>query len=398
MELDGKKNKLFINEVVWLALRVLILGCGNIGSVAAEDLSKEASIELIVADKLEGRAKAVAERVGRDNTSWSKIDASDALELRRALRDFELVLGFLPGHLGYGLANACIDSGVNLIDVSYMPEDPMTLDERAVEAGVTIIPDCGVAPGLSNILVGRTVQRLDEVHSIHILVGGIPSRAEPPLGYTITWSPEDLLDEYTRKVRIVREGRLTEVEPLTGLENIDFPGVGLLEAFYTDGLRTLLKTVRAWEMWEKTLRYPGHVEKIRLLRDLGFLDGESIEIEGLPIPIKRLTARILERKLYRPKVEDILVMKVEVSGVRRGEENRYTHYLLDRYDKERGITAMARTTAYTATSIAKILISGVELGRGIRPPEFIGADERVFKLLLNRLEEHGIKIKSTEGL
>ncbi|MBS7637268.1 saccharopine dehydrogenase, partial [Candidatus Bathyarchaeota archaeon] len=226
----------------------------------------------------------------------------------------------------------------------------MTLDERAIEAGVTIIPDCGVAPGLSNMLVGRSAQKLDEVHSIHILVGGIPARAEPPLGYTITWSPEDLLDEYTRKVRIVRDGMLTEVEPLTGLENMDLPGVGTLEAFYTDGLRTLLRTVKAREMWEKTLRYPGHVEKIRLLRDLGFLDGESIEIEGLPIPIKRLTARILERKLYRPKVEDVLVMKVEVSGIRGGEDKRYTHYLLDRYDKERGITAMARTTAYTAAS------------------------------------------------
>lgn len=383
---------------MWLTLRVLILGCGNIGSVAAEDLSREASVELVVADRLEGRAKAVAEWVGRDNTSWSKIDASDAPELRRALRDFELVLGFLPGNLGYGLAEACIDSGVNLVDISYMPEDPMTLDERAIEAGVTIIPDCGVAPGLSNILVGRSVQKLDEVHSVHILVGGIPARAEPPLGYTITWSPEDLLDEYTRKVRIVRDGGLTEVEPLTGLENIVLPGVGTLEAFYTDGLRTLLRTVKAREMWEKTLRYPGHVEKIWLLRDLGFLDGESIEIEGLPTPIKRLTARILERKLYRPQVEDILVMKVEVSGVRSGEDKRYTHYLLDRYDKERGITAMARTTAYTATSIAKILISGVKVGRGIRPPELIGADEKIFKLLLSRLEEHGIKIKSTNEL
>ncbi len=194
------------------------------------------------------------------------------------------------------------------------------------------------------------------------------------------------------------DGGLTEVEPLTGLENIDLPGVGTLEAFYTDGLRTLLRTVKAREMWEKTLRYPGHVEKICLLRDLGFLDGESVEIEGLHIPIKRLTARILERKLYRPKVEDILVMKVEVSGIRGGENKRYTHYLLDRYDKERGITAMARTTAYTATSIAKIMISGVEVGRGIRPPELIGADEKIFKLLLNRLEGHGIKIKSTEGL
>lgn len=378
-------------------MRVLILGCGKIGSAAAEDLSMEPSIELTVADKSVERAKAVAERVREGNISWSKIDASDGLEIRRGLKGFDLVLGFLPGHLGFGLAKACIDIGVDLVDVSYMPEDPMALEGEALRAGVTIIPDCGVAPGLSNILVGRAALKLERVHSIHILVGGIPARPEPPLGYTITWSAEDLLDEYTRKARIVKGGRLIEVEPLTGLEIVDFPGLGPLEAFYTDGLRTLLRTMEAEEMWEKTLRYPGHAEKVWLLRDLGFLDDDTIPFEGLAIPIKRLTARILERRLYRPQAEDILAMKVEVSGTSRGGSRTHTYHLLDRYDEERGITAMARTTAYTATSMAMIIISGVEVGAGVRPPELVGGDEEVFKLLLNRLEEHGIKIKSNEG-
>lgn len=377
-------------------MKVLVIGCGKIGSVAAEELSRGSSIDLVVADRVGERAKAVAERAGRENISWSRIDASDAHELRGALKGFDLALGFLPGSLGYVLARACIDSGVDLVDVSYMPEDPMELHEEALSSGVTIIPDCGVAPGLSNILVGHAAQRLDQVRSIHILVGGIPSRPEPPLGYTITWSAEDLLDEYTRRARIVKDGRLMEVEPLTGLERVDFPGLGTLEAFYTDGLRTLLRTMRADEMWEKTLRYPGHAERIWLLRDLGFLDDESIEIGGLSIPIKRITARILERRLYRPEVEDLLAMKVEVSGTIGGHYKTYTYHLLDRYDREKGITAMARTTAYTATSVAEILISGVELGSGVKPPEMIGRDERLFRILLNRLERRGIEISGIE--
>ncbi len=374
-------------------MRVLLLGCGKMGSVAAEDLAREPSIEVVLADKVEAKAKAAAERAGGDNISWLRIDASDGLELRRSLKGFDLAMGFLPGALGFGLARACIDVGVDLVDISYMPEDPMTLDEEASRAGVTIIPDCGVAPGLSNMLVGRAAHMLDRVHTIHIYVGGIPARPEPPLGYTLTWSPEDLLDEYTRRVRIVRGGRLIEVEPLTGLEEVEFPGLGVLEAFYTDGLRTLLKTVEAEEMWEKTLRYPGHAEKVRLLRDLGLLDDGSIEIEGLKIPIKRLTAKALERRLYRPQAEDILALRVEASGTSRGERLTHLYHLLDGYDRERGITAMARTTAYTATSVAKALISGFKVGKGVKPPEVMGRDEEIFQQVFRRLEEHKIKIE-----
>jgi saccharopine dehydrogenase-like NADP-dependent oxidoreductase len=226
-------------------MKVLIIGCGNIGSVSAQDLVKSVpSTEIVVADKNEKRAKDVAEKIEKDNVSWTGLDTSNHGELINTLKGFDLAMGFLPGKLGYGLCKACIDAGKDLVDVSYMAENPMTLNASAAKAGVTIVPD--------------------EVKAVHVMVGGLPEKPVPPLGYTITWSPESLIDEYTRKVVIVKKGRKVEIEALSGVEAITFPKVGELEAFYTDGLRTLLYTMEnVEEMWEKTLRYLGHAEKIK---------------------------------------------------------------------------------------------------------------------------------------
>ncbi len=253
-------------------MKAIVLGCGNIGSVAAEDLAHSmCSTEIVVADYDETKAKGVVERIGASNLSWIKIDVTKHDELVDTLRGFDLAIGFLPGNLGYSLAEACIEAKKDLVDVSYMPEDPLPLNKAAVHAGMTIVPDCGLAPGISNVLVGHSVSGLEKVESIHVMVGGIPEKPVPPLDYVITWSAESLIDEYTRKAWIIKNGRKVEVEALTGLEQIEFPNVGRLEAFYTDGLRTLLHTMKGVvDMWEKTLRYPGHAEKIGLLRTLGF--------------------------------------------------------------------------------------------------------------------------------
>lgn len=374
-------------------MKVLICGSGNIGSVAAEDLAKNMSIVVVVADKNEALAEKVAQKIGRENVSWIRLDAANHNELAETLKDFDLIMGFLPGKFGYRLIEACISAGKDLVDVSYMPENPLILHEKAVKANVQVIPDCGLTPGISNVLVGHAMAELDKVQAIHIMVGGLPEKPVPPLGYVITWSPENLIDEYMRKATIVEKGRRIEVEALSGLEEVEFPGFSRLEAFYTDGLRTLLYTVpEAYDMWEKTLRYPGHAEKVKLLKALGFFEEEPINADGASIEPRKVTAKLFERKLWKPKVKDVVALKVEVSGVKNGKGACYVYRLLDSYDEKFGVTAMARTTAYPASIVAQFMIKKAIEGKGVIPPEKLGMDNALFKLFLDELEKRGIKI------
>jgi len=378
-------------------MKVLIIGCGNIGSVSAQDLARSVpSTEIVVADKNEKRAKNVAERIEKDNVSWTGLDTSNHGELVNTLKGFDLVMGFLPGKLGYGLCKACIDARKDLVDVSYMAENPMTLSAPAAKAGVTIVPDCGLAPGISNVLVGHAVGNLDEVKAVHVMVGGLPEKPVPPLDYTITWSPESLIDEYTRKAVIVKKGKKVETEALSGVETITFPKVGKLEAFYTDGLRTLLYTMEnVEEMWEKTLRYLGHAEKIKAFQTLGFFDEKKINVEGINISPRKLTVKLIAEKLWKPEVKDIVVLKVEVVGVENGKKTSYLYHLLDNYDKKQGITAMARTTAYPASIVAQLMLKKAVKEKGVVPPEKIGMNKKLFSQFSDGLKKRRIKVSET---
>jgi len=364
------------------------------GSAATEDLAKRVSnIEVFVADKDSERAKETARKIGKNNIKWFELDASNKNELINALKDFDVALGFLPPKFGFSLIEACIKAGKNLVDVSYMPENPLMLHDKAVEAGVTIVPSCGLAPGISNILVGHAVAELDKTVKVHIMVGGLPETPIPPLGYAITWSPESLIDEYTCKARIIKDGKIVEVEALEGLEEVEFPKIGRLEAFYTDGLRTLLYTVKGVdEMWEKTLRYPGHAEKVRLLRDLGFFSNEEISIEGHRVQPRKLTAKLFEKVLVKPNVKDIVVLKVDVVGLKDRKETHYTYKLVDFYDEKNRVTAMARTTAYTASIVASLILKGEVRLKGVVPPEMLGMEDRIYGRIMAELSSRGIKI------
>ena len=372
---------------------MLVLGCGNIGSVAAEDLAKTTDYEIVVADNDLKRAENLAKRIGNSRVSAMRLDASDRRGSVRCLKGFDVVLGFLPGKLGYGLARACVEAGTDLVDVSFMAENPLTLNDRASTAGVLIVPDCGLAPGISNVLVGHAAAALDRIDSVHVMVGGLPERPVPPLEYVITWSPESLIDEYTRNARIIRGGKRVDAEVLSDLETIDFPGVGRLEAFLTDGLRTLLDTLKdVPDMWEKTLRYPGHAAKIGALKGLGFFEDKEVAVGDIKFSPRKLTVKLLTDKLSRPKVCDIVAMKVEVSGVKNGKQLSYVYHLLDRCDTEHGITAMARTTAYPASIVAKLLAERAVKATGVIPPEKLGIDGKVYRLFCNELKTRGIKV------
>ena len=377
-------------------MRMLVLGCGNIGSVAASDLVSKTNYEIVVADSELKRAETLVERLGKSRVSAMKLDVMDRHGLMRWLKGFDAVLGFLPGKLAYRLAESCIDAGRNLVDVSFMGENPLALNSKASAAGVTLVPDCGLAPGISNILVGHATNSFDRVDSIHIMVGGIPEKPIPPLEYVITWSTESLIDEYTRKARIIRGGKRMDADVLSELEMVDFPGVGRLEAFLTDGLRTLLETLKdVPDMWEKTLRYPGHAAKISALKDLGFFGEEKIMVENVGVSPRRLTVKLLTDKLVRPGICDTVAMRVDVSGIKDAKLLSRIYYLLDHCDAEHGITAMARTTAYPASIVAQLLAEKVIKTTGVIPPEKLGMDDEVYKRFCNELTARGINIKET---
>lgn len=368
------------------------MGCGNIGSVVARDFSEYmSSVEVVLADKIRERAEAAASSI--KGGIPAVVDVTNFRELVGVLKDFDLVVGALPGDYGFQVLKAAVDAGVNIVDVSFMPENPIELKLAAEKAGVTIVPDCGVAPGLSNLLLGHAVSKLDKIQKAHIMVGGLPELEVPPLGYSITWSAEGLIDEYVRSPRIVEGGSVIEVPPLSGLEEVEFIGLGTLEAFYTDGLRTLLSTIPKVEsMWEKTLRYPGHVKKIKLLMDLGFFDEELVTIGDTKVSPRFMTAKLLERSL-KLELDDILIMTIDVAGESQGDDLNLRYSLLEKFDKFRNVTAMARTTAYTASIVGQKLLKGVIEEKGVVPPEKLGMSEKVFEEIISELKIRDVIIE-----
>jgi len=376
-------------------MKVIVLGSGKIGSIMARDFAGSVDgAQLTLSDISEERAKAAASSI--EGADWTLIDTSDQAKLTETLSGFDLVLGALPGDFGWVALKAAVEAGVDMLDVAFTPEDPMDLDGAAKEAGITIIPDCGVAPGLSNILVGYSAGRLDRVDEAQIMVGGIPEELVPPLDYTITWSAEGLIDEYVREVSIIKDGETVQVPALSGLEEIEFPGVGTLEAFYTDGLRSLAKTFPEVEnMYEKTLRYPGHVEKVKLLRELGYFSDEALTVGGSEVSPRLVTARLLERSLWKPEIGDLLAMRIQVTGEKEGKETGYRHRVLDRYDHETDVSAMARTTAYTASIVAGMLAKGTFNVKGVIPPERLGMDTAFTETLISELKSRGVIVEET---
>ena len=374
-------------------LKVIVLGAGKMGSVIAEDFFKTGA-RITSGDIDLARAKRVAELVDGEALV---VDTSDYDSLVETLGDFDLVIGALPGDFGYRALEACIEAEKNVVDVSDCPEDPWALDERARDAGVTIIPDCGVAPGLSNLLVGIGASKLDDVEEVKIMVGGIPEHRVPPLDYIITFNADNLIDEYLREVTIVKGGKLVQVPALSGLEEIYFPGVGTLEAFYTDSLRSLLTSFPgATNLSEKTLRYPGHVEKIELLKELGFFSEDPVMVQGVEVSPKSVSARVFDRSLTMPEVGDLLAMTLEISGKKDGRRKGYRYTVLEYFDHEAGVSAMARTTAYTTSITAQILIEGKVQEKGVVPMEKLGANHGFAKKMLEELGKRNVEINETE--
>jgi saccharopine dehydrogenase-like NADP-dependent oxidoreductase len=284
-----------------------------------------------------------------------------------------------------------------MVDVSYMPEDVMNLNKEAANAKICIIPDCGMSPGMGSILAGRAASKLDETESIHMLNGGLPEKPVPPLGYVITWSVSDLIDMYSRKVSIVKDGKVMQVEAMSGLEEVNFPRVGKLEAFYTDGLRTMLYSFKGVkDMWEKSLRYPGHVEKIKLLKALGLFDDKPIDVGNLQIVPRDLAAKLFEKKLKRPEIPDIVAMLIEVIGSKKGRKVMYSYRVFDKFDRKHKVTSMARTTAYTTSMVAQLVAKDAIKEKGVIAPEKLGMNDGIYRRFLSMMKKRKLTVKETK--
>ena len=374
-------------------MQIIVLGAGLVGGPMAIDLSRNKKFNVTVADidatslkKLEKDSKV--KRIRKD--------LSDPAEVKKLVAGYDMVINAMPGFMGFRTLKAIIEAGKNVVDIAFFIEDPFLLDKLARKMNVTAIMDCGVAPGMCNVLIGYVNHLLDETENVAYYVGGLPEIREWPYEYKAVFSPVDVIEEYTRPARFIENGLPVTKPPLSEPERMYFPGVGTLEAFNSDGLRSLLHTVKARNMKEKTLRYPGHIEKMAVLKDTGFFSQEPVEIQGKMIRPIDFTAKLLfpKWKLNEGEV-DITVMKVVVEGRKGRKKLRYTYDLLDRYDPVTGIHSMARTTGYTATVALNMINDGLYTHKGISVPEYIGSQPECVKYMLQGLKKRGVIYRET---
>ncbi len=371
--------------------KIIVLGSGLVGAPMALDLAQDPKFEVTVADiSAESLQKCHASRAIRP----VQADLADPDKVRGLVAGHDVVLSAVPGFLGYQTLRAVIDAGKNAVDIAFFPEDAFMLDEMAKKKGVTAIVDCGVAPGMSNLLVGHVHHLLDRTHSALIYVGGLPEVRVWPYEYKAVFSPIDVIEEYIRPARYVENGKLVVRPALSDPEYMNLPGVSSLVAFNSDGLRTLVRTLDIPNMKEKTLRYPGHIEKIAVLRESGFFSQEPIDVHGARVRPIDLTARLLFPiwKL-QPGETDLTVMQVIVEGEKDGEKVRHTYDLLDRFDVARNVHSMARTTGFTATAAVRMIAGGLYSRQGIIAPEYVGEEPRCVEFMLKELAERGVIYK-----
>ena len=355
-------------------MNILVLGGGKQGRVLAEDLARSLPrARITVGDVQE---PAFSERP--PNLRWLEVDLSVPEGVARLLHGHDMGVCALPSRFGYATMQAAIDAKRPLVDVSSSAEDSLTLDTAAARAGIAIVPNCGLAPGLSHLLVGDAMARHGVPVEIEILVGGVAQDKDRPYGYVVTWSIEGLVESYTRPARWVRDGEFVSEPVLDRVEPVDVPGVGRMESFVSDGLRTLLTTASSVRtMAEKTLRWPGHVAAIRpLLADGTFLD-------------------TFKRECVVDPPEDLVALVVRTQW-KNGREHR--HVMTDRYDPKTGLTAMARTTAFTTAVTARLAAEGGIRDKGVLPLERVARAPEATKFILDEMGKRGVKfVASTEA-
>jgi saccharopine dehydrogenase-like NADP-dependent oxidoreductase len=375
--------------------RVVVLGSGLVGAVMAADLAGDADLAVSVAD-VRGDALARAADRARGRITTLRADLADPVAIRKLVEPFDLVVGALASHLGFAALRAVIEAGKSYCDISFMPEDAWDLDALAKEQGVTAIVDCGVAPGMSNLLAARGAALMDRCASIDIMVGGLPRHPEPPFLYKAGFAPADVIEEYTRPSRVVEGGRIVLKDALSEPELVDLPHAGRLEAVNTDGLRSLAYFLKVPNMRERTLRYPGHYDIMRAFRAAGLFAKEPVTLGGVSVIPLELTSKLLfPLWQYSPGEEDLTVMRVVAEGERAGRPARACWDLHDVYDRASGATSMSRTTGLTCTTFARMLLRGEIAAKGVVTLEQLGADGALVDGVLDALAAKGIRYEAT---
>ena len=379
-------------------MKIIVLGAGLVGGPMAIDLSQDERFEVAVADLSEGALNRLKEK--RPGLTAIRKNLSNPDDVTALVSDYDLVVNAVPGFMGFETAKAIIKAGKNCACIAFYEEDPFELDTLAKENNVTMIMDCGVYPGMGSALIMDAARKLDEVDSILTFVGGLPEIREWPSEYKAVFSPIDVIEEYVRPARYIENGFEVVRPALSDPEYVFFPKIGTLEAFNTDGLRTLARTIDAPNMKEKTLRYPGHIEKMAILRELGFFSKEkSLELVGVKTSPLELTAQVLFPNWKLKQGEgDITVFQSTIIGIKDGQKMKYTIDMFDRYCPESDVISMARTTGYTATLAIRMIADGLYTHNGISPPEYMGRHPACIDFLQSGLKERGVNWEISEEL
>ena len=365
---------------------IIILGAGMVGRAMAADLAYTHAVTCV-----DINADALELAAARANIKTCLQDVTDTSALREFVKDADLVVNAVPGHLGFAVLQTVIEAGRNIVDISFFPEDALALDAVAQQRGVTAIVDMGVAPGMGNVLLGHHDQTM-QVQRFECLVGGLPKQRRWPFQYKAPFSPVDVIEEYLRPARLMENGRVVTRPALSDCEYVDFAKVGTLEAFNTDGLRTLLTTMaHIPDMTEKTLRYPGHVQLIQALKRSGFFAHEAIAIGTASVSPLAFTSAILKNEWTLAQGEaEFTVMRVTISGVEAGQAKTWCYHLYDEYDAASDTSSMARTTGYACTAAVNLVLEGLFAERGMFAPEQIGRHENCFNYIMQYLAQRQV--------
>jgi lysine 6-dehydrogenase len=377
-------------------MKVVVLGAGMVGKAMVRDLASTGEFQVLAADVSPEALEALR---GVPGVSTVRADLSRPGEVAGVVRGADIAVGAVPGFMGYRTVETVLEAGVDIVDISFFPEDFQSLDALARTKGARCLVDFGVAPGCSNLLCGHAAETFGRMDSFLCMVGGLPEERRLPWEYQAPFSPADVIEEYTRTARIVRGGRVVSLPPLTEPELVDFEGIGTLEAFLTDGLRSLLRMEGVPEMVEKTLRYPGYIDKVKLLAGSGFLSGEPVRVGSTEVVPLELTSRLLfDAWKQGPMDRDFTAMRVVATGSdKSGVPLRVRWDLLDRYDGVTATSSMARSTGYTCTAGVRMLAAGLWTSKGAVPPEAVGRDARCFDFIMTELRSRGVVFTRMEG-